>query len=164
MAARRPRGPRAGSLLRSGASISRAQRDAKRFGDLAERPAQVVVKHEDGALLGRQSPESAVERVARRDAQGRVGCRQHVDRQHPNVGGPTSRPLCFRIAGVDENPVDPGFEAIDLTKLRKLPPGRDEGLLHGVLGPPDVAQDPMRNGEKPISRAAGDRGERLFVP
>ena len=65
---------------------------------------------------------------------------------------------------MDEDPADPGFEAIDLAELRKLPPGRHEGLLHGVLGPPDVAQDPMRNGEEPISRAAGDRGERLFVP
>lgn len=70
----------------------------------------------------------------------------------------------FRVAGVDEDPVDPGFEAIDLAELRKLSPGRDEGLLHGVLGPPDVTQDPMRDGEEPISRVTGDRGECLFVP
>jgi hypothetical protein len=48
---------------------------------------------------------------------------------------------------VDEDPVDPGVEALDFAELRKLSPGRDKGLLHGVLGPTDVTQDPMRDGE-----------------
>lgn len=65
---------------------------------------------------------------------------------------------------MDKDPVDPGVESVDLAELRKLPPGCHEGVLHGVLGPAEIAQDPMRNGEEPISRATGDRGERLFVP
>ena len=60
--------------------------------------------------------------------------------------------------------MDPGLEPIDLAELRKLPPGHDESLLHGILGQSDVTQDPIRNGEEPISRATGDRGKCLFVP
>jgi hypothetical protein len=60
--------------------------------------------------------------------------------------------------------VDPGVEAVALAQPRELPPGRDEGLLYGVLGPSDVTQDPVRDGEQPICRAAGDGGECLLVP
>lgn len=44
--------------------LDRAQRDTERPGDLAERQVEVVVQHEDRALLRRQSPETAIERVA----------------------------------------------------------------------------------------------------
>ena len=124
----------------------------------------MVVQDEDRPLLRRHSPERAVERVARRDAEGRIRCLRPVDRQHADVRGPAPRPPRFGVAGVDEDPVDPGVEAIDLAQLRKLPPGRDEGLLDGILGPPDVAQDPMRDDEEPIGRATGDGSECLFVP
>jgi hypothetical protein len=60
--------------------------------------------------------------------------------------------------------MEPGVETLGLAEPRKLPPGRDERLLHGVLGPSDVTQDPMRDGEEPIRRAAGEGGEGLLVP
>jgi hypothetical protein len=37
-------------------------------------------------------------------------------------------------------------------------------LLHGVIGSVDVTQDPMRDGEEPICRAASEGGECLLVP
>ena len=60
--------------------------------------------------------------------------------------------------------MNPCLEALDVAERGKLPPRRDERLLDGVLGAPDVTQDPMRDGEQPVSRAAGDGGERLLVP
>ena len=58
----------------------------------------------------------------------------------------------------------PGVETLGLAEPRKLAPGRDERLLHGVFGPVDVTQDPMRDGEEPICRAASEGGECLVVP
>ena len=60
--------------------------------------------------------------------------------------------------------MEPGVEALDLAKPRELAPGRDEGLLHGVLGPMDIAQDPMRDGEEPIRRAAGEEANASSSP
>ena len=60
--------------------------------------------------------------------------------------------------------MNPCLEALDVAERGKVPPRRDERLLDGVLGAPDVTQDPMRDGEESIGRAAGDGGERLLVP
>jgi hypothetical protein len=60
--------------------------------------------------------------------------------------------------------MDPCLEAFGVAERGKVPPRRDESLLDGVLGAPDVTQDPMRDGEETVSQAAGDRGERLLVP
>ncbi len=60
--------------------------------------------------------------------------------------------------------MNPRLETLDVAERGKLPPRRDERLLDGILGTPDVTQDPMRDGEQPVSRAAGDGGERLLVP
>ena len=163
MAARRPRGPPAGSPFVVEPRLDRAQRDAERLGDLAEWQVEVVVQHEDRALVRRKASEPAVERVARRDA---GSCRVSPARR-PTASGrwrTSAAPASPRRSRHGRGSGDPGFEAIDLAELRKLPPGRHEGLLHGILGSPDVAQDPVRNGEEPISRATGDRGECLFVP
>ena len=60
--------------------------------------------------------------------------------------------------------MNPCLKALDVAERGKIPPRRDERLLDGVLGAPDVTQDPMRDGEQPVSRAAGDGGKRLLVP
>ena len=60
--------------------------------------------------------------------------------------------------------MDPGLEALGFAELGQLPPRGDERLLDGVLGTPDVTQDPMRDDEQPVSRAANDGGEGLLVP
>ena len=65
---------------------------------------------------------------------------------------------------MDQDPMDPGIEAFGFAQAWELFPGRHEGLLHGILGTSDIAQDPMRDPEQPISRTAGDRGEGLLVP
>ena len=60
--------------------------------------------------------------------------------------------------------MEPGVETLDLAEPRKLTPGCDERLLDGVFGSVDITQDPMRDGEEPIRRAAGEGGEGLLVP
>jgi len=65
---------------------------------------------------------------------------------------------------MDEDSMEPGLEAFGFAERRQLPPRSDERLLDGVLGAPDVAQDPMCDDEQPVSRAASDGGEGLLVP
>jgi hypothetical protein len=65
---------------------------------------------------------------------------------------------------MDKDAMKPGVETLGLTEPRKLAPGRDERLLHGVIGQVGVTQDPIRDGEEPICRAASEGGERLLVP
>jgi hypothetical protein len=60
--------------------------------------------------------------------------------------------------------MNPCLKALDVAERGKIPPRRDERLLDSVLGASDVTQDPMRDGEQPVSRAAGDGGKRLLVP
>ena len=60
--------------------------------------------------------------------------------------------------------MEPCLERSVFAECRQLPPRGDERLLDGVLGAPDVTQDPMRDGEQPVSRAASDGGEGLLVP
>ena len=65
---------------------------------------------------------------------------------------------------MDHEPMEPGIEALDVAKRRQLPPGDDEGLLDGVLRQPEVAQDPIRDREEPITSRTCEAGKRLFIP
>ena len=60
--------------------------------------------------------------------------------------------------------MEPGIEPLDLAEPRELAPGRDERLLHGIIGQVDIAQDPLRDGEQPIRRAASEGPKGLLVP
>jgi len=56
-----------------------------------------------------------------------------------------------------------GGEAVRITQRPKLPPGRDESGLDGVLGQIGVAQDPIRDRHAPIAGRAGEGVEGLSV-
>jgi len=57
------------------------------------------VQHEDGALLRGQATEATFEEVPVADAEQLVGGRRSVDRQHPQVRGPTT--LARRLGDAD---------------------------------------------------------------
>jgi hypothetical protein len=59
--------------------------------------------------------------------------------------------------------MQPGVEPVDVSKLGQLPPSEDEGLLDGILGVPEIAQDPIRDCEESITSPTCQAGERLFV-
>jgi hypothetical protein len=42
--------------------------------------------------------------------------------------------------------VEPDLEAFGVAQPRELAPGEEECLLDGVLGPLDIAKDPIRDG------------------
>ena len=55
-------------------------------------------------------------------------------------------------------------EPVRIPEARQLSPGDHERLLHGVLGPVEVPQDPLGDGEEPVSMGPRDDPEGLAVP
>ena len=64
---------------------------------------------------------------------------------------------------MDQDPSDPGFEPVRLPELGELPPGRDEGVLQGVLGQSGIAQDPEGDREQRIADLMHQDSERVTV-
>ena len=54
------------------------------------------------------------------------------------------------VAGADEQPPQPGVEAVVVSQAREVAPGSDERLLHRVLRSRAVAQHERGSGVEPI--------------
>jgi hypothetical protein len=64
---------------------------------------------------------------------------------------------------MDEDPVNPSLEAIDVPELRESSPGENEGVLQGVLGEAGIAQDPEGDRVERVADLVHQDGERLAV-
>ena len=86
-----------------------------------------------------------------------------VDRQDADVRVPVARPARLRVARVDEEPLEPGVEAVRIAETGQLAPGDHQRLLHGILGPSDVPEDPLGDRHEPVTVRPGQDGEGLPV-
>lgn len=116
--------------------------DAEQVGDLDEGQPEVVVQDEDRPLVDRDAPEGALQLVAVGDSRTLVRGRRPGRRQDPDARRPMTRALRLVVAGVDQDPMDPGLETVRIAKVRETAPGQDEGVLQSVLRQAGVAQDP----------------------
>jgi hypothetical protein len=64
---------------------------------------------------------------------------------------------------VDEDPVDPCLEAVQIAEMRKSSPGEDEGVLQRILGQTGVAQDPVGNDVERVADLVHQDGERFAI-
>jgi hypothetical protein len=64
---------------------------------------------------------------------------------------------------VNDQPVEPGIEALGVAERREVAPDAEERLLAGVLGAVGIAQDPVGQGVAAIHVARRERRERLAV-
>ena len=101
------------------------------------------MQDEDRPLIDREPAERPLQLVAVGDGGAAVRGRWPIHGQDPDVGRPLASPLRFVVAGVDEDPMDPGLEALGLPQVRDPAPGEHEGVLQRVLGETRVAQDPV---------------------
>ena len=138
-------------------------RDAEQLGDLDQGQPDVVVQHEDRALLDRQPAESPLQLVAIGQDGAAVRGRWAVERQAADLGGPRSGTSRLVVAGVDEDSMDPGLEALRIPQPRHLAPGQDEGVLQRVLGQSRVAQDPLCDRLERSTDLVHQDGERLTI-
>jgi hypothetical protein len=71
----------------------------------------------------------------------------HIDRDLETTPSRTARVIG---AGVDEKSVEPGIEPLTVAKAAEVPPGPDEGVLHGILRGIPIAEDPSRDRVQPV--------------
>ena len=109
------------------------------------------MQDDDGAMLRAERLERPLQGIAIVDRDGLVAPARSVDREGANVAGPPPVPAELLVTGVHDEPVEPDLEALGVTQLRKLAPREEECLLDGVLGPLDIAQDPVRDGVAPVT-------------
>ena len=67
------------------------------------------------------------------------------------------------VAGVQEEPVEPGVEAVGVAQGGQVPPASDERLLDGVLGAVGVPEDESGGGVEPADRGACKHGEGVMI-
>ena len=122
------------------------------------------MEHEDRPLIGRQPAEPAFELVPVGDGEQVVGCRRSVDRQHPQVRRPATLARRLGDADVDEEAVEPRIEPVRIAEAPQVTPGDHQRVLEGILGPIDVAQDPLGDREEPVGPSADQVDIRLPIP
>ncbi len=142
----------------------RPGRDVEHLADLVQAKSEVVVKHENRPLLGREPPEPSLDLIVIRERSELIRSSRPVHRQGPNGGDPGALAARLAVAGVDERPLEPGIEPVRITEAGQVAPGDHHRLLHRVLGQADDTENAARDLEEPRPRAWGQDGERLPVP
>jgi hypothetical protein len=145
------------------AGLRSSEGNAKVVGDLGHTHPEAVAKDQDGALVRRKAPERAVQLIPVMDAQVSVGSGRSVGLQDGDVCREPAASPRFGVAGVDKDPMEPGFEPIELAQRGKLAPNLDERHLYGVFGQVGVAQDSVRNKHALPADLANEGGEGLLV-
>ena len=122
------------------------------------------MEHEDRPLVGRQPAEPTFEQVPVGDGEQFVGCGRSIDRQHPKVRGPATLARRLGDADVDEEALEPRIEAVRIAEAPQVTPGDHQRVLEGILGPIDVAEDPLGDREEPVAPGADQVDIRLPIP
>ena len=89
----------------------------------------------------RRNPRSSRSRSAT-DKQF-VGSGRSVDRQDPKVRGSATLARRLGDAHVDEEALEPRIEAVRIAEAPEVTPGDHQRILEGILGPIDIAEDPL---------------------
>jgi hypothetical protein len=132
--------------------------------NLGQRMPQVVMEHDDRALLRRQTAEGALEGVTVRDGVRRVGIGGRFETNDPDPGGESPRRSSFRVARMNDEPVEPGVEASGVAERGQVAPGADERLLGRVLGAVVIAQNPVGKGVAAVDGRRREGREGVKIP
>jgi hypothetical protein len=123
-----------------------------------------VVDHQHGALLGGQAMQASVQPVAHGSHALGVAPAMGVGRGHLDLHDPAVLDSArLAIAGVDEQPMEPGGEAVRVPNGADVQPGGEERLLDGIGRQVVASQDQPRGSVEPIERSHGERRESVMV-
>ena len=109
----------------------------------------------------RTKPRSSWSRSTIADSSGRRA--RHVDRGELDVDAMAPEPARLIDAGADEQPVEPGVEAIGVPERGQITPGADERVLDGVLGLVGVPEDEPGGAVQTGDRGACQHGEGVMI-
>ena len=99
------------------------------------------MQDDHGPHLRVEPEEAAFELVTSDDRRHGVIDRRGMDGGQFDVDAMASDPARFIDAGADQEPVQPGVEAIEIAERGQITPGPDERVLHRVLGLVRIPED-----------------------
>ena len=137
--------------------------DAQGRRDLRQRVAEVVMEDDDRALFRSQPQEGVVEVVAGSDGGGEVRRCRWIHLEDPHAGDPSTLAAGLHVAGMDDEAVEPGVEAVGIAEGGKVAPRAQQGLLGGILRTVRVAQDPEGERVTAVDDGCRERRERIPV-
>jgi len=118
----------------------------------------------DRPLFGRQPAESAFEQVPVGHGEELIGSGRSVDRQDPKVRGSATLPRRMVDADIDEEALEPRIESVRIAEAPEVTPGDHQRVLQGILGPIDVAEDPLGGREEVVLANADQVDIRRPIP
>jgi hypothetical protein len=65
---------------------------------------------------------------------------------------------------MDEEALEPRIEPVRIAEPSQVPPGDHQRILQGILGPIDVAEDPLGDGKEAVASNADQVDERRPIP
>src|SRR5690349_1988723 len=140
-----------------------AERDAERGGDLRQRHPKEVMEHDDRAPAWLERPQATIKEIAIDDGRREVGRHRDVDRGELDLDrAPLAAPHDVE-AGIDEQSMEPGVEAVDIAQRRQVAPAPDHRLLDGVARELAVAEDQASGRVQPRDGRADEHGEGVMI-
>ena len=123
-----------------------------------------MVNDQHGPEIDRQAAEAAVELVTDGDGVLRVLSDLEIDGQQRQLGDPVAALGSRRpVARPDEDPVQPGVEAIRIAERPDVEPRGDERVLDRILGPIVIADDEPGHAEEALDRARSKLREGVVI-
>ena len=137
--------------------------DAKRFGNLRRFEARVMSKDEQHALLDGKAAEAALQLIPVSDAEKLVVRRRKVGRKDAELGDEAAIARRLGDTCADDEAMQPRVETVRIAERGQIAPGDHQCFLHSILGPIDVAEDPLRDRVKTVAANTDQVGVRLPV-
>ncbi len=122
------------------------------------------MEDEDRPLFWRKPLEATLEHVPVGHAEELIGYRRPVDRQDSKVRGPVSLAHGLRDTDIDQETLQPRVETVRIAEAPQVTPGDHQRVLQGVLGPIDVAEDPLGDRKESVAPSADQVDIRLPIP
>jgi hypothetical protein len=140
-----------------------AHRDAEDVGDLGELAALEMAENEQCTLLGSKTAEAALELIPIGDVDEIVARGRNLEGQDAKVQDSASLMGCLRETRAHDQAVKPGVESVRVAESGQVAPGGHQRVLDGILGPIDVAEDPLSDGVETVAADPDQIGKRLLI-
>jgi hypothetical protein len=118
---------------------------------------------DDRPMARRQAGEGLVEQLAVREATREVVGSRGVDRRQLDLDDASLAATDEVEAGIREESLQPGVEAVRIAKTGQVAPGADHGLLDGVARELPVAEDQTGGRVQPRETHVEELGEGLMI-
>ena len=145
------------------ARLRRPERDPKCDGDLRQWQVEIVVKNDERPRLRLEAAEATFELVAVGGEGHAVGDGRRVDGGQFDIEAMAPESARLIDTGADEQPVEPGVEAIRAAQCGQVTPDPNQRLLDGVPGLIGIAQDEPGGSVQPGDRGACQHGEGVMI-